>query len=275
MPRRQKSGLDLIAALPWPIGIAMGLLAYWGIRYGVGMYFSHTSSPVTQGMGTQLLGGALAPLAWVALVMCWIAAAVSFFKARQRKRILETRTGLDSLAALSWREFEMLVGEAYRRQGYSVEEHGLGGADGGIDLILRKGGGTWLVQCKQWRTQQVNVPRVREMWGLVDHHRADGVKIVSVGEFTRDAKAFAAGKAIELVNGMRLLDMVRSAQVASPGGSESPLTPATPRHGAADDQTPACPRCGTAMLRRTNGKTGQPFWGCRHFPKCHGTVAVP
>ena len=43
------------------------------------------------------------------------------------------------------------------------------------------------------------------MWGLMAHHQADGVKIVCVGEFTRDAEAFANGKAIELINGEALL----------------------------------------------------------------------
>ena len=36
---------------------------------------------------------------------------------------------------MSWREFEMLVGEAFRVQGYSVVETG-GSADGGVDVVL-------------------------------------------------------------------------------------------------------------------------------------------
>jgi HJR/Mrr/RecB family endonuclease len=49
-----------------------------------------------------------------------------------------TEAGLDSLGRMTWREFEMLVGEDFRRSGYSVKETGLGGADGGIDLTLQK-----------------------------------------------------------------------------------------------------------------------------------------
>jgi restriction system protein len=59
------------------------------------------------------------------------------------------------------------VGEAFRRQGYTVEETSLGGADGGIDLILRKDGRRTLVQCKQWKRQRVGVNIVREMAGLL------------------------------------------------------------------------------------------------------------
>ena len=115
---------------------------------------------------------------------------------------------------MNWRDFERLVGEAFHRRGYAVEETGLGGADGGIDLILRKDGRTELVQCKQWRSRQVKASVVREMWGLVSHHKADAVKIVCVGDFTRDAKEFAEGKAIELITGERLLEMIREVQSA-------------------------------------------------------------
>lgn len=37
------------------------------------------------------------------------------------------------------------------------------------------------------------------------------------------------------------------------------------------DQT-ACPKCGTEMIKRTNRKTGDAFWGCANFPKCRGTL---
>ena len=166
---------------------------------------------------------------------------------------------------MGWREFEMLVGEAFRRQGYMVEETGLGGADGGIDLILRKQGRTELVQCKQWRSRQVRPAVVREMWGLVHHHRADGVKIVCVGEFTRDAAAFARDKSIELINGERLLAMVREVQA-------SPALPAShPPERAGTEPAPTCPSCSASMVRRNNRRTRQAFWGCTDYPRCKGT----
>ncbi|MGF1456405.1 MAG: NERD domain-containing protein [Alphaproteobacteria bacterium] len=36
----------------------------------------------------------------------------------------------------------------------------------------------------------------------------------------------------------------------------------------------SCPRCGSEMGKRTNRKTGNPFWGCVKFPKCRGTRRV-
>jgi restriction system protein len=113
---------------------------------------------------------------------------------------------------MNWRQFEQLTGEAFRRQGYAVEETGLGGADGGIDLKLRKDGKTTLVQCKQWRNQQVNVKTVREMLGVLVHEGADAVKIVAFGDYTPDARRFAEGKSIELIHGVKLIATVRSVQ---------------------------------------------------------------
>jgi restriction system protein len=270
--RRKESGLDLIASMPWPAGIVLGLVAFWTIRYGLGLYFSSHGGPLLKPFWQLLSGGAYSLLAWIVLALCWIGAAASFFKSRHRKALLDTQTGLDSIAAMSWRQFELLVGEAFRRRGYEVEETGLGGADGGIDLILRKNGRTELVQCKQWRTRQVKVSTVREMWGLVAHHHADGVKIVCVGEFTRDATEFAEGKNIELINGTHLLELVRDVQTSvadEPAIRASRVEPALAAQAPITQLT--CPTCDAGMVLRKNRGTGAEFWGCANYPRCKGT----
>ena len=269
--RRKESGLDVIASMPWPLGIVLGILAFWTIRYGLGIYFSSRGGPLLKPLGQSLSNGAYTPFAWLALALCWVGAAASFFKSRHRRALLDTQTGLDSIAAMGWQQFEMLVGEAFRRRGYQVEETGLGGADGGIDLILRKNGRTELVQCKQWRTRQVKVPVVREMWGLVAHHRADGVKIVCVGEFTRDASEFADGKNIELLNGKRLLELVQDVQTTiSEPAIRALLTKPAPSAQTVNGQV-ICPACDADMVLRENRSTGAGFWGCTNYPRCKGS----
>lgn len=270
--RKKESGQDVIASMPWPAGIVLGLIAFWAIRYGLGMYFSSNGGPFLKPLGQLLSNGIYTPLAWLALAVCWVGAATSYFKSRHRKTLLDTQTGLDSIAAMSWREFELLVGEAFRRRGYQVEETGLGGADGGIDLILRKSGRTELVQCKQWQKRQVNAATVREMWGLVAHHRADGVKIVCAGEFTRDASKFAEDKAIELINGNRLLELVQEVQAPVNGQSKlrkPRIEPIVTVRTVANPVT--CPICDAAMVDRNNRSTGEGFWGCSNYPRCKGT----
>ena len=69
-------------------------------------------------------------------ILFLVAAAMSVFRRRKRRQLLAgVSAAPDALNAMSWREFEMLVGEAFRVQGYSVVETG-GSADGGVDVVL-------------------------------------------------------------------------------------------------------------------------------------------
>ncbi|OOG40807.1 restriction endonuclease [Rhodanobacter sp. C05] len=223
MAKRRESGFEVMAAMPWCI---VGLIGYVVIRHGLGWYLASSNSSVISSMGRMLANGAYAPFAWIFLTVCWLAALASFLGLGRRRQLFDRQTGIDSLCQMSWRQFEQLTGEAFRRQGYAIEEAGLGGADGGIDLILRKDGQTTLVQCKQWQNRQVGVTVVREMYGLLMHHKAAAVKIVALGDYTTDARRFAQGKPIELILGGELISTVRSLQISkvrATGPLDSPL----------------------------------------------------
>lgn len=271
MGRGKRGFLDALAGLPWPVGLAVGALGFFVIGQGIPVWFARQGGPLS-----RAFAGAAQPfslLAWVFVAMCALAAFASFRDAQRKRRLFDTRTGLDSIAALGWRDFERLVGEAFRRRGYVVEETGLGGADGGIDLILRRDGRRVLVQCKQWRRERVPVNVVREMYGLLGHHRADEVRIAALGGFTPDAERFAQGKPIELINGPALLEMSRGVQA---GESERKIAERIePRFEAAAGipvEAPACPKCGMSMVQRINRRSGNRFWGCGNFPVCRGTL---
>jgi len=265
MAKRKEGGFELLASMPWPAPAALGVIAFVGVRYGIGWLFGSNPNPYIAGLARQLSSDAFAPFAWLVCGLCWLAAVVSYISARGRRRLLETRSGLDSLRALTWRQFEVLVGEAFRRQGYTVEETGQGRADGGIDLLLRKEGKLTLVQCKRWKTQRVDVKVVREMFGLLAHHQASAVKIIAVGTYTADAQRFAAGKPIELITGEALFELIRSVQTnpanPTPQTCESPMR----------ETTPPCPKCGKEMHLRANRRTNERFWGCTSYPSCRGT----
>ena len=36
----------------------------------------------------------------------------------------------------------------------------------------------------------------------------------------------------------------------------------------------ACPRCGGMMVERANKRSGEPFLGCRRYPRCKGTRSL-
>ncbi len=72
----------------------------------------------------------------IALVLL-LPSPILAINAWQKRKRLDSQKDLDSIRALGWREFEELVGEAYRRQGYSVSENVSAGPDEGVDLILK------------------------------------------------------------------------------------------------------------------------------------------
>lgn len=127
---------------------------------------------------------------------------------------IATQTGVDrhtdrgTTAGDNWLPFEDLVGEAFRRRGYRVDNAALG-LDGGLDLALHRDGKRVLVQCKQWRQQPVGVEIVQEMADLLDREHADHGMIASLGGHTVDATKLAAGKRIELIDADTLLGMIR------------------------------------------------------------------
>lgn len=128
------------------------------------------------------------------------------------------------------------------------------------------------MQCKHWRTRRVGAPVVREQFGLLTHHQAAAVIIVTTGDFTPEAKAFAEGKPIELIAGPALLALVRSVQRRATQDFPTRATSAKPM--ATDAPEPTCPKCASPMVRRTARKTKAAFLGCSRYPACRGTRSI-
>ena len=84
--------------------------------------------------------------------------------------------------------------------------------DGGVDLVLHKGGKTTVVQCKHWRDTQVSVQPVRELFGVMHASGAHAAIFVSTGAYTSDAVEFAQELPIRLIDGDELARMVVAIQ---------------------------------------------------------------
>lgn len=108
------------------------------------------------------------------------------------------------IAALSWRDFERLIGETFRRRGFQVTGFGSRAPDGAADLALTKTGERFLVQCKHWRKREVGVLAVHELNTVLDAVGGQGGYVLTAGEFTPDAREYARGTRIELIGGRAL-----------------------------------------------------------------------
>jgi len=213
-------------------------------------------------------------------LLCVFGAIGSVLGRQRRKKLLnDVKTATQpgkTIDGLSWQQFELLIGETFRRKGYSITENGGKGADGGIDLILRKGGEKYLVQCKHWRSLKVGVPVVREFFGAMAVEGAAGGYVVTSGQFTSEAKAFASGRNIELIDGAGLKGWIAQQHTSSAAIVEiKPPSPA-PTLIPASNQEPDCPVCSAAMVKRLakrGANAGNAFWGCSKYPGCKGTVS--
>lgn len=204
MARKNEGLLFELSLLPWWVSATIAAVAFVGIAY----VFPSVSieSPVLAFAVSLQSKATYFGIAVGAVFL--LPAAVSYAERIRKKRLLDRQQNLESIRDLPWRRFEELVAEAFRRDGYAVIENARAGADGGVDIRLRKGGESYLVQCKNWRKQRIGVAKVREMFGVLVAESAREVFVVCSGTFTADAVRFAKGKPINLVDGDTLMEMV-------------------------------------------------------------------
>lgn len=190
MARKKRSPAEdvmaLVALLPWWAGI--------GLAWGFYLWLHPVAQqPVPPPNDLRQMGALMQHTVWRSLatmgqyvlpLLCLVGSGLSWFQRRQRQIRVDNATAsstADALNGLGWRPFEQLVGEAFRRRGFRVQETGGGGPDGGVDLVLRRGGETHLVQCKQWRAFRVGVDVVRELYGVMAARGAASGFVVTSG----------------------------------------------------------------------------------------------
>ena len=125
-------------------------------------------------------------------------AALAFVR-QMRSRLIERRARSSYPASLGWRDFERLVGEAFRHRGFTVTGFGASISDGGV-LGLAKDGERFLVQCKHWRKPQVDVTAIRELSGTIRAVGASGGYVITAGRVTSEARALANTCRITLID---------------------------------------------------------------------------
>jgi restriction system protein len=252
--------IEIAAAMPL-VGFALAIILAGGAAY-----FQWVNPKIMMGFGRVF-----ALFFWALAVICALASLFGFVRQKlnihRRSRRLDSQRSIEDLRQLSPSDFEQTIADLFRRQGYRVDEIG-GVGDGGVDLILRRNGDgsiAHLVQCKRYTSWKVGVAEVREFFGAMAAYqsRCEGV-FVTCGRYTAEARTFAAGKPIRLIDGDELLSML---------GAINPLAPAVESFTAPQpsSDTPLCPRCRVAMQRRTAQRgphAGKPFWGCPNYPGC-------
>jgi restriction system protein len=264
--------ITVVGRLPWWACVVLAIISYLVLHMLAVRPVVAVAVPGQMGdVALQSMFRALAMFAQYIFPFAFgFAALISCLKAIKRKKIYtntESRRTVAAFNDMSWQDFERLVEVFYRRKDFLVSREGIDGPDGGVDLVLRKGREIYLVQCKQWKAYKVGVQPVREFYGSMAARGAVGGYFVTSGTYTDDAKAFAYGTNLELVDGIKLRWMIDTA-------SKAPLTPGMEVGSKPSSVTPVCPKCGATMAKRVarqGGNAGTEFWGCPAFPRCSGT----
>ena len=260
MPRRNSSFLDDVIAAPWPVGVVLAVFSYVGLKFLLPVIA--IQNPFLKAFAAFV--PTLAPILAFLFLAC---AALSAFNAMRKGALFNRQTGINSIRLIGWHEFEELLGESYRQKGFAVKEPGGGGADGGVDLEIKKDGKTFFVQCKHWREDKVGVKIIRELYGVVAARGAAGGIVISSGTFTQEARDFAQGRQLELVDGNGLVRIITEVKEGKGQGHESIVE---------STRAERCPQCGSSLVLRTAKKgptAGSRFWGCSSFPRCKYTKA--
>src|ERR1044072_358765 len=98
MPRRKNSWADNLVLAPWWVSAALALLVFIMLL---------SVLPATIANGALVLG---------ITFMLLMISALSAFRSLRTKSLVGAQTSVDSLRDLSWKRFEDVLAEAYRRQ---------------------------------------------------------------------------------------------------------------------------------------------------------------
>jgi HJR/Mrr/RecB family endonuclease len=211
----ERAVLGLVTRLSGWIVAVIALLFYPGAGLLLPLSLHWSTGALVE---ANLLGTILAAV----ISLGWLSAQID---AANRRHLVEWTTDLRLLSA---EEFEWLVGETFRREGWAVRETGRQDApDGNIDLELTREGQRSIVQCKRWESWHVNVDEIRRFEGTLFREGLTGSAgvFVTLSAFTTDAQAEARKTGVTLVDGQTLFSKVERARRPEP-----------------------CPVCGRPML---------------------------
>jgi Restriction endonuclease len=134
--------------------------------------------------------------------------------------------------------------------------------------VLTKDGNRTLVQCKNWKSRMVGVTTVRELSGVMTADGATGGIVVCSGEYINEAREFANGKPITLVDGTALSRLI--GEVRKQPTSQHTRGPASFNPECLRFPHPPRSRVGRLTTSRASVETlatlmvvGQAFRGCQ------------
>ena len=120
---------------------------------------------------------------------------------------------LGAARGMSWEEFSGAIETAFRRDGYGVNR--LAGSE--ADFELTRGGRTSLLACRRWKAARTGIEPLRALDAARRAGDAHECIYLAAGEFTENARAFAALNAIRLIQDAELAGLLARAGAGGGG----------------------------------------------------------
>lgn len=174
------------------------------------------------------------------------------------------------LMELEWKLYEDVCMEYLRIKNCDAKVTTIG-ADGGMDMKVtdKNENVIAIAQCKAWN-KPVGVSLIRELYGVMASERVKHGIFLTTSVYSNDAKAFAKGKALMLIDGEEFVSAINGLGAEERGRIDKLIH-------QTDHRIPTCVSCNTKLIKRltkTGPNTGREFWGCVNYPKCKVTMHV-
>jgi len=198
----------ILGRLPWWISLAFALLSWLLLNQYAASPLGTFNSNRTDGVLTAPLFRQLAAYAQYLLPLAFGGlAALSVLSRWAERRQLQAdlvETAEQRLQDMDWPTFRRLLEAGWRYKGFRLKGNSLPDSDGSCDLLLERGAEHYLVHCHYWRANRVKLAPLREFFNRIVAEGAEGGFVVTCGEFSDEARAFAIERQIELIDGARL-----------------------------------------------------------------------
>jgi restriction system protein len=202
--RKDLNFFDFLAQVPWWISVSLSASFYLFFQFGI-PYFENQGSLVNDAHVS--LGPVFAPVIALALLA---PATFSFLKSSKQKKLHDLREDIREIQELSWPELKEQVANAYGKAGYLIMDSDPYISDPSIDLVMRKSANLYLLQSRYWRNRKVSLREVKKLSALMHEKQASGIFLLTTGIFTKNARRFAIGRPINLIDGIQLVELLDS-----------------------------------------------------------------
>lgn len=208
--RKELNIIDFLAQVPWWLYVSLSAICYITLQYVIPHF--QTQGVLVNEVHVSL-GPVLAPVVAVALLS---PVTFSFLKSNRRQKLHELREEIKSIQDLSWTQFREITAEAYRQAGYLILDNGPYAEDRNIDLVMRKSANLFLLQARYWCNRKIGLREVKKLFSLMHEKQASGVFLLTTGIFTIEARRYAVGRPITLVDGIQLVELLADIDINNP-----------------------------------------------------------